>query len=85
MDLIEWCRTLKAISGWTDGWMDGWKSPGGPRYRAPTVLIRIYSHHCIGIKSTEATGKRKSRERKKGKVGFPQAMRTCAVDCPRFN
>ena len=19
--------------------MDGWKSPGGPRYRAPTVLI----------------------------------------------
>ena len=20
-------------------WMDGWKSPGGPRYRAPTLLI----------------------------------------------
>ena len=36
---IEWFRTLKVDGmGWMDGWMDG--SPGGPRYRAPTVLIR---------------------------------------------
>ena len=30
--------------GWMDGWMDG--SPGGPRYRAPTVLIRLYKTTC---------------------------------------
>ena len=36
--------------GWM-GWMDG--SPGGPRYRAPTVLIRMHKTRSAGDKAEE--------------------------------
>ena len=29
--------------------MDGWKSLGGPRYRAPTVLIKIKVKALTGV------------------------------------